>query len=451
MSIDSFCQHSSSIVSFINIDSFAYLIYLLCRFLSHRLNIMQERLDKTDLLIEEEKQKRRAAVVREVERRKAVQVAFDEMEEWVVELQDQLLEEQKRTRAAKKETKSVRDAKAKEETVSSQRLALLQDLRIQVHDLKDQLADESKQRHALERMQTIQLQIKRERPIGRRGGGSRFKAAAVSDVDRNDFLSRPTTKKEIEADERGLLHGLVEELKLTLIIMAMEDAPATRQSNNESLERQRKMKQLKEELMRELQDEKATEAYIEALIYTGMFDSDACWKTVAEVTAGLKKLKYKKDKEQALKDNIQIRYKGFGWTDWKTQWSHAGVKLTIPQLEKRLKDLIKTDKKNKRKPPMNPEVPVPEHTDMPSLGTTTTQTSLLDERAASNKDEFDLKARKQWKEGDLEGHTSVHQRKQPKIPLKVDELLIGVQFEYLCSVEDENKKDVGQMWCSEEN
>ena len=86
-------------------------------------------------------------------------------------------------------------------------------------------------------------------------------------------------------------------------------------------------------------------------------------------------MKYKEDKEQALKDNIQIRYKGFGWTDWKTQWSHAGVKLTIPQLEKRLKDLIKTDKKNKRKPPKNPDVPVPERTDMPSLGTTTTQTS----------------------------------------------------------------------------
>ena len=52
-----------------------------------------------------------------------------------------------------------------------------------------------------------------------------FSAAAVSDVDRNNFLSRPLTKKEMEADECGLFHGLPEELKVTLALMAMEDAP----------------------------------------------------------------------------------------------------------------------------------------------------------------------------------------------------------------------------------
>ena len=41
-----------------------------------------------------------------------------------------------------------------------------------------------------------------------------------------------------------------------------------------------------------------------------MWDSDACMKTVNDVTSGLKNLKWKKDKLQALKDNIQIRYRG---------------------------------------------------------------------------------------------------------------------------------------------
>ena len=112
----------------------------------------------------------------------------------------------------------------------------------------------------------------------------------------------------------------------------MEDAPATRQLNNEALEQQRKMKEKKEELAKQMENEKATEEYIESLIYHSMYKSDACWKTVAEVTAGVKKLKFKKDKMQSLKDNIQIRYKGFGWVDWKSQWSSAGSVYSIPQV-----------------------------------------------------------------------------------------------------------------------
>ena len=275
-----------------------------------------------------------------------------------------------------------------------------------------------------------------------------FSAAAVSDVDRNDFLSRPLTKKEMEADERGLFHGLPEELKVTLALMAMKDAPATRQLNNAALEQQRKMKEKKEELAKLKENEKATDEYIESLIYHSMYKSDACWKTVGGVTAGLKKLKFKKDKTQSLKDNIQIRYKGFGWVDWKSKWSSAGSTYSIPQIEKRLKDLIKAERNNKRPVPDKPEVPVPERTAMPTLGTSTQQTSNLDEKAASNKEEFDSNTRKEWKAGDQEGQTSVYQRLQPKEPLKVDESLIGVRIEYLCSFQDKLGKDVGQRWCT---
>ena len=73
----------------------------------------------------------------------------------------------------------------------------------------------------------------------------------------------------------------------------------------------------------------------------------------------LKNLKYKKDKLQALKDNIQIRYKGFEWEDWQTNWSGGGVQLSIPGLTKVLKDLMKEEKKRKRQIPDKPRVPIP--------------------------------------------------------------------------------------------
>ena len=95
--------------------------------------------------------------------------------------------------------------------------------------------------------------------------------------------------------------------------------------------------------------------------------------------------------------------------------------------------MIKAERKNKRIIPDNPEVPASKCTAMPTLGTSTQQTSNLDEKAASNKEEFDSNTRKEWKAGDQEGQTSVYQGLQPKEPLKVDESLIGVRIEYLCS------------------
>ena len=79
-----------------------------------------------------------------------------------------------------------------------------------------------------------------------------------------------------------------------------------------------------------------------------MWDSEACMKTANDVASCLKSLKYKKDKLQALKDNIQIRYKGFGWENWHTHWSSGGVSYSVPELTKRLKGLMKEEKKQKR-------------------------------------------------------------------------------------------------------
>jgi hypothetical protein len=134
---------------------------------------MQERLDKKDLHILEEKQKRRAAVARQVDRRRAVEQVLDDTEEWVAKLQNEISEEQKRTRAAQKDATTAKKNIKGVEAVSSKRLDLLKDLRLRLRDVKDELIDKSKQRHALEHRQTIQLQIKKERPIGRRGGRSR--------------------------------------------------------------------------------------------------------------------------------------------------------------------------------------------------------------------------------------------------------------------------------------
>ena len=75
-------------------------------------------------------------------------------------------------------------------------------------------------------------------------------AAAVSNVARNGLLNCDGTKKQINHStnstkekqkdkKRGLYHGLPKELQITLLIMCMEDAPATRKQNNYDINRSR--------------------------------------------------------------------------------------------------------------------------------------------------------------------------------------------------------------------
>ena len=135
---------------------------------------MQVKLDRKSLDVLEEKQKRRAAVGREIERRNAVENTVDELYDWIDELDEELRDAKSIMRAAKKEANSAHYAKSKLETVASKRFDLLKDLKQQLRNTKDDLANESHQRASLEKLQQIQVQIKRERPVGRKGGAARW-------------------------------------------------------------------------------------------------------------------------------------------------------------------------------------------------------------------------------------------------------------------------------------
>ena len=137
-------------------------------------------------------------------------------------------------------------------------------------------------------------------------------AATVSENARNGFLDHPTTKKQMEVYQQVLFHGLPDELQITLVMVAMEDGPEKRQSNNNDLNRQHTMQHMEADLTQEKGFEHAEDEFIEALIYHRMWSSASLWKTIGAVTEGLKKLKYKKYNLGALKDNIQIRYLGLG-------------------------------------------------------------------------------------------------------------------------------------------
>ena len=77
------------------------------------------------------------------------------------------------------------------------------------------------------------------------------------------------------------------------MMMCMEDAPATRKQNNDDLNRSREWRAQKDKVVDEKGLEYAEDEFIECIIYHRMWDLEACWKTVSDVTAGLRSIKTK--------------------------------------------------------------------------------------------------------------------------------------------------------------
>jgi hypothetical protein len=126
--------------------------------------------------------------------------------------------------------------------------------------------------------------------IQRYGRISLSGAGAVGDMKRNAFLHRPTKSKS-KSKPLGIFHQFDPSLQEAIITVATTDAPATLKRNNHDLERQAKVRRIKEELIKEKGLEKATEEYIDALYYYQMYFSAACWKTDPKIVATeLKKL-----------------------------------------------------------------------------------------------------------------------------------------------------------------
>lgn len=137
---------------------------------SPRMSDLKSRLDTKTNHVLEEKKKRRAQVTKEVEKRHLVESAVDDLYDWIDELHAEINSQKLARKLARKEIQSATRLKLKNESIAAKRLSLLKDLKYRLSEAKDMLADESHEREALERMQTIKIEIKRQRSVGRRGG-----------------------------------------------------------------------------------------------------------------------------------------------------------------------------------------------------------------------------------------------------------------------------------------
>ena len=262
-------------------------------------------------------------------------------------------------------------------------------------------------------------------------------------------MHRPRKSKS-DKKPLGLFHQFDVELREALVLVAMEDAPTTRQQNNDDLNRQAKARRRKEELAKEQNMQKATDEYIEACYYHMMYNSDACWKGDQRVVAcELKKLTSTTAKLDALKENIKIRWKGFNW-DWcQHAWSKDGRKYTVKELANHLRWIIKEEKRRKLTRPGEPEPDVPKRKKNSSLGTITSFAASLDKKYLADEDEFKKNATHIRRAREARGEGSMYSILQPFSRPDVSEL-INRRIDVLVSF-DVKGHDIPQLrWCQGE-
>ena len=135
--------------------------------LQSKLASRQSQVDKGKDSVHNAKVARRQVAQETASNKVKLQDEIKYLKEWLNDMADELKDTKRTAKdAAKKASNS--------SLLASKRLGILKDLKHQVIELQDDLAEESHIRESLERMSTIRTQIKRERPVGRRGGSGKW-------------------------------------------------------------------------------------------------------------------------------------------------------------------------------------------------------------------------------------------------------------------------------------
>ena len=280
--------------------------------------------------------------------------------------------------------------------------------------------------------------------IQRYGRINLFAAAAVASAKRTKVFQRKDAKGKRSL---GIFHQFDKEVQEAIVAVAMQDAPQTRKRNNADLELQAKARKKKEDMLRELSIEKASEDYIDAVYYHRMYSSDACWKGEPRiVTTELGKLSSDTAKYRAVKENITIRVRGFGW-DWcKHAWSKDNRKYTVYELAQHLRHIIKEEKKLVI--PLEAIFNVPQRKELGVLGTQSSLVAELDKKFAAQEGEFKSIAEKTRRQRESKGQGDMYSQLQPFSRPELSDL-VGRRIDVLSAFElDDGSSTL--RWCQGE-
>jgi hypothetical protein len=137
---------------------------------------------------------------------------------------------------------------------------------------------------------------------------------------------------------------------------------------------------MKVKIARELADQKAAEKLIERTFCCKLYDTKYCMKGDPKVVAQtLIKLKSESPKRDALKNNIYICTKGFGWIQFHITMIHNWCNRSIRELSDHLRMIFR--KERDMEIPDKPPVDLPQRQNLPILATLTDKVRMLDRKS----------------------------------------------------------------------
>ncbi|KAL1507166.1 hypothetical protein AB1Y20_008017 [Prymnesium parvum] len=153
-----------------------------------------------------------------------------------------------------------------------------------------------------------------------------------------------------------------------------------------------------------------------------------------------------------LREQIELRALGFGWSEWTTTWRKGDetVEESITRLQAHLKELLLVEKERELQGEIPTEAPLPEFKakSLKQLGQATADSIELAQSALCSPEQLAAAIEREFERREAAGFSDSVQATQPLKPPALDADLVGAQLEvcwHYVSTED-NKTKV-PIWC----
>ena len=153
-----------------------------------------------------------------------------------------------------------------------------------------------------------------------------------------------------------------------MMIAAKRGAPVLRKEHNIALELQKAADLRRKRIEHEKNLQNAKEEYIKAWDLIEVYHSDRGWKKLSQAIRVMNSLSSEAARLKAIKEQITIRVKGFGWKEAAHAWSKGGTAYDSSELMKHFVNVI-LPMEAKLGVPSEPTFKVQDNTTKYALGT----------------------------------------------------------------------------------
>ena len=258
-------------------------------------------------------------------------------------------------------------------------------------------------------------------------------------IDRNvsQYIKKNRNDKSDEDETPSLFFQLPEELRITAMIAAKRGAPSLRKEHDVALKLQKEADLRRKRVEHEKNLENAKEEYIKAWDLIDIYHSERGWKKLSQARRIFNSISSEPTRLKAVKEQITIRVKGFGWKEAAHAWSKGGTAYDSLELMNHFVNVI-LPMEAKLGIPSEPIFKVQDNTTKYALGT---DSGLSVENVALNtKSVEDLKAEAMMERArrEAEGETDRDANLQTITMPNIDDTLVGFSIEYCFAYLDDD-------------